>query len=212
MCTGSCGGTLIDDRHVLTAAHCIGSTDPSTIKLTAGLHYKYGLEGETRQVRGVEVIYKHPAYNPQTTTNDITILRLSEPVEFNRYVQPACLPGPDPEPNENVILIGWGALQLNTPGYHTLKQAQLKVVGNCNRFWPQVNEAKQICVANFETGESACQGDSGGPLLYQRDGQWIVGGVTSFGSGAGCVTTANYAPNVYTRVSAYLPWIESILE
>jgi secreted trypsin-like serine protease len=92
----TCGGTLIDDRHVLTAAHCIGGTNPASITITAGLHNKNSNEANTRQVRAVERIFKHPSYNTQTAKNDITILRLAQPVQFNKYVQPACLPGPEP--------------------------------------------------------------------------------------------------------------------
>jgi len=154
----------------------------------------------------------HPDYNQKTVENDVTILRLAQPVEFNQYVQPACLPGPDPQPNADVVLIGWGALQLGGPAYHELKQTKVKVVGNCNQYWGQVDEEKQVCVGHTGTGDSACQGDSGGPMLYEQDGQWVVAGVASFVSSKGCITDASSQPNVYARVSAYLPWINSIIE
>jgi hypothetical protein len=51
---------------VLTATHCIGTTNPASITITAGLHYKYGNEAETRQVRTVEKIFNHPEYNTQS--------------------------------------------------------------------------------------------------------------------------------------------------
>lgn len=212
MCTGNCGGTLLDSRHVLTPAHCINTQNPNEITITAGLHNKNNYEGATRQVRKVERIFKHSGYNSVTAQNDITILRLSEPVQFNKYVQPACLPGPEPQPNEDVVLIGWGTLQLYGQPYHELKQTKVKVVGQYNRFWgTKVNEAQQVCVAHPTNGDSACQGDSGVPMLYEHNGQWIVSGIASFVSGLGCRTDSAGAPNVYVHVSAYLPWINSMI-
>jgi len=209
ICIGSCGGTLLDSRHVLTAAHCIGSKNPAQITISAGLHNKKNSETETRQVKTVESIFMHPGYDAEKLTNDLTILRLSQPVQFNQYVQPACLPGPDPQPDSDVVLIGWGAETFNGAAYHQLKQTKVKVVGNCNRFWQQVDEEKQICVGHTVTGDSACQGDSGGPMLQQHNGQWVVEGVASFVHD--CKTAGDLPPNVYVRVSAYLPWIKSII-
>jgi len=211
ICLGVCVGTLIDSRHVLTAAHCIGTTDPRSITITAGLHNKQSNEADTRQVLTVERIFKHAGYNEKTIENDLTILRLAKPVQFNQYVQPACLPGPDPQPGADVVLVGWGATETGGGAHHELKQTKVKVVGDCNKYWGQVNEEKQVCVGDTRTGDSACKGDSGGPMLYEHNGQWVVAGVTSFGSAEECSTYAHSRPNVYARVSAYLPWINSII-
>jgi len=202
---------LIDSRHVLTASHCISSNDPTSITITAGLHNKNNNELDTRQVRTVERIFSHPLYNSQTVENDITILRLAEPVQFNKYVQPACLPGPDPKPDADVVLIGWGKIETNANPFNILKQTKVKVIGECNKYWGQVDEEKQVCVGNPVTKDSACQGDSGGPMLYEHNGQWVVAGITSFGYPTSCSVGAPFVPNVYTRVSAYLPWIKSII-
>lgn len=209
ICTGNCGGTLLDNRHVLTAAHCVGTTNGSAITIIAGLHDKRLSEADTRQSRLVERIFMHPGWDSAKLKDDLAVLRLAQPVSFNRFVQPACLPGPEPQPGSNVVVIGWGAEQLGGSPYQQLKQALVKVVGDCYRFWGQVDDDKQICVAQTATGDSACQGDSGGPILQQHNGQWVVQGVASFVSD--CKTFENMAPNVYVRVSAYLDWIKSFL-
>jgi secreted trypsin-like serine protease len=138
---------------------------------------------------------------------------LAQPVQFNKYVQPACLPGPEPQANASVVLIGWGAIKVGAGAYHELKQTKVKVIGNCYEHWgTQIDEEKQVCVGDASTGDSACQGDSGGPMLYEHKGQWIVSGVTSFVSGGDCSTFAHSKPNVYVRVSAYLSWISNMLK
>ncbi len=203
---------MLDPRHVLTAAHCIGTTDPSLITITAGLHNKNNNEVDTRQVLTVSRIFKYPDDNGTTNQNDLAILRLAERVQFNKYVQPACLPGPDPQPDADVVLIGWGKTDVSGEAYHILKQTKVKVIGECNRYWGgRVNEEKQICVGDLNSRDSACEGDSGGPILYEHNGQWIVAGVFSFLSLDSCSTGSYFIPNVYVRVSAYLPWINSII-
>ena len=69
-----------------------------------------------------------------------------------------------------------------------------------------VDETRQICVQNTATDASTCLGDSGGAMLSKKNNQWLVSGVTSFGSGSNC-NTDNEKPNVYTRVAHYLSWM-----
>ncbi|CAF0929066.1 unnamed protein product [Didymodactylos carnosus] len=208
VCTGSCGGSLIDARHVLTAAHCVNTRDPSSITITAGIHNKM-IHEETRQVMQVEKIFVHSGYNNVSHPDDIAIVRLSKPVTTNKYVNTICLPGPEPEINEDVAIAGWGSEALGGQVYHQLKQAWMKVVGECERWW-RIDNSKQMCIANPTEGHSACQGDSGGPVMTKRNGQWIASGVASYV--ADCKTHGTLAPNVYTRVSAYLPWIKNIID
>ncbi|UJR16133.1 hypothetical protein I4U23_003044 [Adineta vaga] len=205
-CIDTCGGTLIDSSHVLTAAHCIQGKDLTKISITAGMHNRQNDESNSRQVRNVDWIFLHPDWNSETLENDLAILRLSKPVQFNDYVQAACLPGPDPQSNSNVILIGWGAEQIKGKSYDELKQAQVKVIDDCQNYWNLFDEDTQICVRHMLSGDSACDGDSGGPLLQEHNGQWVVQGVASFIDDV-CKTNGNFLPNVYVKVSTYLPWI-----
>ncbi|CAM4948052.1 unnamed protein product [Rotaria socialis] len=211
--SGTCGGTLIDENYVLTAAHCISTKDPSLITITAGIHNRDlgDVDESSRQKLQVAKIFVHPDWNADTVINDIALLRLAEPANFNEYVQPACLPGPDPKPDSEVVLIGWGAVETGGGTHHVLKQTQVRVIENCEHFWTDINKEKQICVRDPSLNSVVCNGDSGGPLLQEHSGQWVVDGVTSFGERE-CEMVNHNMPNVYTRVSAYLPWINGIMD
>ncbi|CAF1144809.1 unnamed protein product [Adineta steineri] len=211
VCSGICGGTLINANYIITAAHCIGTKNATDITLIAGMHNRVSTtETATRQVRTVQSIYVHPKYDTVTNINDIAVLRVSVPFILNTYVQPACLPGGEPKPNDQVVIAGWGAQVFAGTVNDILKQAYTKIVDKCDSWWPSVDSSKQMCVANSIDGSSACQGDSGGPILAQYNGQYVVSGVTSYGKDCNTKGSTN-SPNVYTRVSAYKAWIKTII-
>jgi secreted trypsin-like serine protease len=211
-CYLGCGGTLINRNYILTAAHCITTSNLSDIVVIAGMHQQSSLtEFNTRQIRNVQSIHIHPGYNSKAITNDIALIRVNVSFNYTEYVQPACLPVIEPAINEDVIIIGWGSERLGTSMVDILKQTVTQVVDNCRLYWPQLNTNLQICVANSKSGDSACQGDSGGPILQQHNGQYIVSGVASYTHDCETVGFGHF-PNVYTRVSAYETWIEQIIE
>jgi secreted trypsin-like serine protease len=209
VCYGVCGGTLINANYVITAAHCVGTKNGADITLVAGMHNRTSTTETTRQFRTVQSIYVHPNYDTVTNMNDIAVLRVSTPFTFDKYVQPACLPGGEPKPNDQVAIIGWGAQVFAGTVHDTLKQAYTKIVGNCDYWWPSLDSSKQICVANAVDGSSACHGDSGGPILAQYNGQYVVSGIASYVNDCNTKGSTN-SPNVYTRVAAHKPWIKSI--
>lgn len=200
-----CGGTLIDNLYVLTAAHCIQSTN---FRVIAGLHQRTNINGPTTQILRVSRVFIHEQYNKKTEANDIALIRLAQPVQFNNYVKPICLPGPDPQESESVTVAGWGTLSSGGSSPNALRQVTVKVMNNqARKVYGSTFDVRQQIGAGIPNigGKDSCQGDSGGPLMYYSNSQWYLSGVVSFGNGCG---SASY-PGVYTRTSAYMSWIRS---
>uniref|UniRef100_A0A8C9L2Y2 Chymotrypsin C n=1 Tax=Pavo cristatus TaxID=9049 RepID=A0A8C9L2Y2_PAVCR len=146
-------------------------------------------------------------------SNDIALIKLSEPVQESDTIQAACLPpsGLELENGYPCEITGWGRLWTNGPLAEVLQQALLPVVdyATCSQsdWWGGLVRTSMVC-AGGDGVVSGCNGDSGGPLSCQRDGLWEVHGIVSFGSSWGCNTVKK--PTVFTRVSAYIDWINEV--
>ncbi|CAG11776.1 unnamed protein product [Tetraodon nigroviridis] len=144
--------------------------------------------------------------------NDIALLRLATEATLNSYVQLGSLP-PSGQllPHNNLCYItGWGRTSTGGSLSAQLKQAYLPLVDytNCTKsdWWGSTVKNNMVCAGG--AAESGCNGDSGGPLNCLVNDKYYVHGVTSFVSAWGC----NYPkkPTVFTRVSAYLEWMDSV--
>jgi secreted trypsin-like serine protease len=201
-----CGGTLIDEYHVVTAAHCL--QDPNMFNagftVVAGLHTRSEPFTGRTQHKQVARIFNHEAYNERTFENDIAVLRLASPVTLNEYVNVACLPGTDPELHGNAIIAGWGTLHFQGDSPDPLHQANIIIMDQCKNVY-NYDPIKQICAGNHEYSKDSCQGDSGGPLMHEVNGQWILSGAVSYGDEC----AKEHFPGMYARVSHYVPWIRS---
>lgn len=208
-----CGGTILDDETVVTAAHCCDGYQrkPHQVKGTIGDHNFHAMDlGEaTFHAKSVTV---HPNYSRRTVVNDICIVKFSNMALSRRPIAAAvCLPPSayHPPAGTKCWTAGWG---YNDKGQvaEKLQEVDLDLINDdkCKRTenGAFLIPGSMFCAGSMNGGKDACQGDSGGPLICV-DGrrQPVLTGVTSWGIGCG---KAN-SPGVWTKVSSYIPWIRS---
>jgi secreted trypsin-like serine protease len=192
-----CGGSLIDQDSVLTAAHCVVGTSPQPLRITVG---RTVLDSNQGQERSVSTIFVHPSYDGSSSdAYDAAVLRLSSSVSG---IAPIKLATPRQDslekPGRKARIAGWGDTESSYPD--RMREASVPIVSDAyakkvygRAFSPT------LMVAAGETGRDTCQGDSGGPMFSRVSGQYRQVGITSFG-GARC--GASGVPGVYTEVNA----------
>ncbi|XP_075419518.1 coagulation factor X [Tenrec ecaudatus] len=209
---GFCGGTILDEYYILTAAHCLHQS--KRFKVRVGERNTEKEEGN-EMAHDVEMIIKHNRFVKETYDFDIAIIRLKTPITFRMNVAPACLPEKDWAESvlmtqESGFISGFGRTSENGRQSAILKMLQVPYVdrNKCKLSSSFVITQNMFC-AGYEAKQlDACQGDSGGPHVTEFKNTYYVTGIVSWGEG--CAKKGKYG--IYTKVTNFLKWIDRCMK
>ncbi|XP_065209905.1 uncharacterized protein LOC135838202 [Planococcus citri] len=222
-----CGGSLISEKFVMSAAHCSSTVavGPARWVLLGDLTLSSTTDDARPKVYRIVKIHDHPNYKAPSVYNDISLFELNTTVEFSPYVRPACLytSTADFPADTKAKITGWGTTEKVEQKNDRLLKATIYISEhqkcgnilevNSTRASRGYDSSNMICAGDTYKGRDTCLGDSQseGPLQIWIPGQvcmWNIIGVASVGPG---ICGNSETPRIYTKVSHYLDWIQSII-
>ncbi|KAJ8287792.1 hypothetical protein COCON_G00004510 [Conger conger] len=222
------GASVIGDQWLLTAAHNVVQIKTKVVANAEEIEAYVGKndvrENNATSRLWIASVHPHPHYDSSSGhnfNNDIALLKLREPITFNKFVMPLCLPaeGDKYESGKIGVVSGFGRTDQNTLS-ETLKYVELPLVdqSTCRKGFDTLEKTDKpipdltdnmFCAGFSMGGKDTCGGDSGGAFaIRQPDGPYWAAGIVSWG--IGCGKRGVYG--VYTRVNNYSDWIKKTMK
>jgi secreted trypsin-like serine protease len=209
--TTQCGGAVIADTWLLTAAHCVSGVGAGQIEAYIGVTDQNRLSRD--RLAPVSQVIVHPNWNSSTYSNDLALIGLAAPLAFSPSVQQVALPlvqdaNAWPASGEQATISGWGSTTPSGASSALLRAATVQILSapseaKCGEYGASYVPGNHVCAGMPQGGVDACQGDSGGPLTVAYNGTPVLAGIVS--SGSGCADPK--FPGLYSRVTSFLPWL-----
>ncbi|XP_031633643.1 trypsin-3-like [Contarinia nasturtii] len=199
-----CGGSIIGQSWVISAAHCTNGTPADAFGVRVGTSLRY-----SGKLIGVKRIINHEKFNMIFPDFDFTLLELAEPLTFSESIQPIALADADLKIEDGTMCLisGWGKSENSTESREPLRSVYVPTVSqsDCVRRYGPLITNRMICAGNKEGGVGVCNGDSGGPLSTEINDVPVLIGCASFVVECGSPKVSS----IFSRIAAVRPWIKS---
>nr|XP_014707623.2 serine protease 55-like isoform X1 [Equus asinus] len=211
--THFCGGTIINEWWILTAAHCLSSEEliPTDLSIVLGTN---SLNSQSLEMKAVTSIILHKNFTRINMDNDIALLLLDSPITFSELKEPICMPTSSNLSSwRECWVAGWGQTQSDDKNTMTTDLMKVPMIivhwEECVKEFPKLTR-NMLCAGYKTENYDACQGDSGGPLVCTKGSgrTWYQVGIISWGRSCG----RKNIPGIYTLLENYNFWVKKVTE